>query len=129
MASDKIFYSEMKLPELKKLLKERGLKITGKKAELIERLEEYDKEFLRENEGGILLFCKHMSGSYCDVRVFSWDTVLTLKNKIYNKTGYPVHKIVLSIIRENHPITLQDELKICDYALMSESTVFMNIKL
>ncbi len=36
-------YSAMKVPELKKLLGERGLTQTGNKADLIARLEENDK--------------------------------------------------------------------------------------
>lgn len=36
-------YSDMKVAELKELLSERGLKVSGRKAELIERLEESDE--------------------------------------------------------------------------------------
>ena len=37
-------YSSMKVPELKKLLGERGLPHTGNKADLIARLQENDKQ-------------------------------------------------------------------------------------
>jgi SAP domain-containing ribonucleoprotein len=37
-------YSSMKVPELKKLLSERGLPQTGNKADLIGRLQDNDKE-------------------------------------------------------------------------------------
>ena len=35
-------FEDLKVPELKELLKERGLKVSGKKSELIERLEADD---------------------------------------------------------------------------------------
>ena len=37
-------YATLKVPELKKLLQERSLAITGNKADLIARLQENDKE-------------------------------------------------------------------------------------
>ena len=39
-ASEKVDYSSMTVPELKDALKEKGLPVSGKKAELIERLED-----------------------------------------------------------------------------------------
>jgi SAP domain-containing ribonucleoprotein len=36
-------YSQLKVPELKKLLADRGLHVTGNKADLIARLQENDK--------------------------------------------------------------------------------------
>jgi SAP domain-containing ribonucleoprotein len=37
-------YSQLKVPDLKKLLQERGLVISGNKADLIARLQESDKK-------------------------------------------------------------------------------------
>jgi SAP domain-containing ribonucleoprotein len=37
-------YSQLKVPDLKKLLQERGLVISGNKADLIARLQEDDKK-------------------------------------------------------------------------------------
>jgi len=37
-------YSQLKVPDLKKLLQERGLVISGNKADLIARLQEADKK-------------------------------------------------------------------------------------
>jgi SAP domain-containing ribonucleoprotein len=37
-------YTQLKVPDLKKLLSERGLAISGNKADLISRLQEHDKE-------------------------------------------------------------------------------------
>ena len=37
-------YASLKVPELKKLLTERGLAVSGNKADLIARLQENDKE-------------------------------------------------------------------------------------
>ena len=45
-------YSSLKVPELKKLLGEKGLAITGNKADLIARLQENDKEAETEEKPG-----------------------------------------------------------------------------
>jgi SAP domain-containing ribonucleoprotein len=37
-------YSTLKVPDLKKLLQEKGLTVSGNKAELIARLQEVDKK-------------------------------------------------------------------------------------
>jgi SAP domain-containing ribonucleoprotein len=37
-------YTQLKVPDLKKLLSERGLPISGNKADLITRLQEHDKK-------------------------------------------------------------------------------------
>jgi SAP domain-containing ribonucleoprotein len=37
-------YAQLKVPDLKKLLQERGLAISGNKADLISRLQENDKK-------------------------------------------------------------------------------------
>jgi hypothetical protein len=37
-------YSQMKVPDLKKILQERGLVVSGNKADLIARLQEDDKK-------------------------------------------------------------------------------------
>jgi SAP domain-containing ribonucleoprotein len=37
-------YASLKVPELKKLLQEKGLPVTGNKADLIARLQENDKK-------------------------------------------------------------------------------------
>jgi SAP domain-containing ribonucleoprotein len=37
-------YTQLKVPELKKLLSERGLAVSGNKADLISRLQEADKK-------------------------------------------------------------------------------------
>ena len=45
-------YSSLKVPELKKLLAEKGLPQTGNKADLIARLQENDKKAEGEAEPG-----------------------------------------------------------------------------
>lgn len=45
-------YSSLKVPELKKLLAEKGLPQTGNKADLIARLQENDKEAETEEKPG-----------------------------------------------------------------------------
>ena len=52
-------YNGMKVPELKKLLQERGLTQTGNKADLIARLVENDKATAKndEPEAGEYIFC------------------------------------------------------------------------
>lgn len=37
-------YTQLKVPDLKKILQERGLVISGNKADLIARLQEHDKK-------------------------------------------------------------------------------------
>lgn len=37
-------YTQLKVPDLKKLLSERGLAVSGNKADLIGRLQEHDKK-------------------------------------------------------------------------------------
>lgn len=37
-------YTQLKVPDLKKLLSERGLAVSGNKADLIARLQEHDKK-------------------------------------------------------------------------------------
>ena len=43
-------YEDLTLKELKEILKERNLKVSGKKAELVERLQESDKEITKSTE-------------------------------------------------------------------------------
>jgi hypothetical protein len=122
--SFRVSYSEKKIPQLKELLKERGLKLTGKKSELIERLEAYDEK-IKSNEG-MLLFCKTTTGAFYEVRIQSYETVLQLKNKIYNAMNgiIPVHKMILEVGMEKR-VVLKDDSRICDYVIMPETTIFI----
>jgi len=43
-------YEDLTLKELKEILKERNLKVSGKKAELVQRLQESDKEITKSTE-------------------------------------------------------------------------------
>ncbi len=43
-------YEDLTLKELKEILKERNLKVSGKKAELVQRLQESDKEITKAPE-------------------------------------------------------------------------------
>jgi len=46
-------YSQLKVPDLKKILQERGLVISGNKADLIARLQEDDKKSGNGATGGM----------------------------------------------------------------------------
>ena len=125
-----IYYDSLKVPELKKLLKEKGLPITGKKADLVERLKSYDYNEKIKN-GLVLLFCKTLMGSYYDIWIDKMDTIYSLKQKISEKSGINIDKLRLEI--ENYAtkkrVILDDNLTIIDYNLFSESTVFIHQKL
>lgn len=125
-----IYYDNLKIPELKKLLKERTLPITGKKTDLIERLQKYDYDEKIKN-GMILLFCKTLIGSYYNIWINKTDTIYSLKQKIMEKSGIDVGKIRLE--KDDYAtktrIMLDNNLTIIDYGLFSESTIFIHQKL
>jgi hypothetical protein len=121
-------YDHLKVPQLKEHLKQRGLKTTGKKVDMIDRLKDNDLEVKKE-QGLILLFCKTMIGSYYNVWVRSFDTVATLKCKISERSGTPTDKLVLEYERNGKRVRLEDSSMICDYNIYAESTIHIILRL
>lgn len=68
------YYDHLKVPELKSLLRERGLQTTGKKLELIERLKDHDVK-IKIEAGLILVFCKTMIGSFYDIWTYMVNNI------------------------------------------------------
>jgi SAP domain-containing ribonucleoprotein len=54
-------YSQLKVPELKKLLQEKSLPISGNKADLVARLQEADKKPATDAPGRYSIFAVHHS--------------------------------------------------------------------
>lgn len=117
-------YDQYNVPKLKELLKERGLKTTGKKADLMDRLQEHDLK-LKKESGLILLFCKTMIGSYYDIWTSRSDTIASLKAKIGEQTKIPINKLVLEYESNGTRVRLDDNLMICDYNIYPESTLYI----
>jgi SAP domain-containing protein/ubiquitin domain-containing protein len=98
-------YLEMSYQELQAELKHRGLKASGKKNELIERLEQNDddgyadEDRIREEEernaDTVLFHIKTLMGSWHDVRVRDDQTLLNVKEVIEARTGIPIDQIRL----------------------------------
>jgi hypothetical protein len=89
-------YSTNTLSELKTLLKDKQLRTTGKKADLIQRLQEYDKKAETERKR-FKVFIKTLVGSCYTVYIERTATILELKQKIEEKTGMtPSNQILLT---------------------------------
>jgi len=122
------YYDHLKIPQLKELLRNRELKITGKKMELIDRLKDHDLQ-IKKDAGLIELFCKTMVGTYYNVWISRSDTILSLKNKIHEMSGIPVNKLRLEYEYDKKRILLNDNLIIYDYNIYPESTIFITIRI
>jgi hypothetical protein len=58
-------YTQLKVPDLKKLLQERGLAMSGNKADLIARLQEHDKKPAgRFSDALVFIPLVKLTGSY-----------------------------------------------------------------
>ncbi len=121
-----IYYDGYKIPQLKDLLKKIGLSTTGKKLELIERLKNDDIQE-KKNSGLIVLYCKTIIGSYYTIWINRNDSIISLKEKIKEKSGIPVEKQRLEIenyITKKRSI-LDDDLTIDENYLYPESIIFI----
>ena len=105
--------------QLKKIAKERGLSVSGKKADLIERLKEYDHQ--KDKEAGYIeLYCKTVMGRYYYIKIKRSDNVSSLKDKISKKTGIPVQKLRLY----GYPLGQQKQTPLDDELSVGE-TIFI----
>jgi len=95
-------YKQKSFNELKQLLKDRELPTTGKKIDLITKLEEYDKK-KEADEKRFRVNVKTLMGSYYTIYIESSDTIAELKNKIQKKTGCVPNKQVLYLLCNDKP--------------------------
>ena len=122
------FYSSMNVSNLKVLLKERTLTVTGKKQDLIDRLEQSDRDRDRAN-GLITIQAKTLMGSYYTIKIHFDSTIQELCNIIIAK--HPVGKQIklYTTDRLNKIHYLDDNLKLSDYNLSNSSIVSIHQKL
>nr|QBK85802.1 MAG: ubiquitin [Marseillevirus LCMAC101] len=128
---DIVRYDECKVSKLKEMTKEKGLKTTGKKAELVERLKDDDRR--RDKEAGYIeLHCKTLMGRYYDIKIKRSDTVSLLKEKISEKSGIPVRKLKLygyTTLGQQKQTPLDDDLSVGENDLYPGSSVYIHMRL
>ena len=96
-------YTKNTFAELKQLLKERSLYTTGKKADLIQRLEENDQH-IKDEAGRFKVFVKTLVGSWYTIYLESSSaTILELKEKINETLGCPPDKQILYLLCRDPP--------------------------
>ncbi|KAK4453111.1 hypothetical protein QBC34DRAFT_422307 [Podospora aff. communis PSN243] len=98
-------YNSMKVPELKKLLSERGLTQAGNKADLIARLVENDKEQAKASEpsaAALNYFLTHPTTLHL------FDPIFTMTTAIATKTTTSWKDIELGLDLELEPLTKAD---------------------
>lgn len=90
------------MKELKDMLKQRRQKTSGKKIDLIERLnaddnlKEEERDNLKEEERNrFKVFIKTITGSFHTVYIAQDQTILDLKNKIDEIINCPINKQIL----------------------------------
>ena len=122
---------ECNVGQLKKIAKERGLSVGGKKADLIERLKEYDRQ--KDKEAGYIeLYCKTLMGRYYDIKIKRSDKVSVLKNKISEKSGIPLQRLKLygyTTLGQRNQTPLDDDLSVGDNDLYPGSSVYIHMRL
>jgi len=94
-------YDAMKIPDLKTALKTRGLNTTGRKAELIDRLKNSDKDEER-NRGIIQVYVKTLVGFCYDIKIQKTATIIELKEMIQQKIGIGPSKQKLYHVETNY---------------------------
>lgn len=123
-------YDTLTIPDLKKHLLSYGLRTSGKKQELINRLNEYDTEQLnKRNEFNV--FVKVNFSNYTINLVKGMNTTfLELKNIIFEKTGYSVDKQVLYACNgmKTKLLSNNDETLV-DHGIFKESSFLMQPRL
>lgn len=134
-------YQYQSVKSLKGELKKRGLKVSGKKIELVERLEQ-DDEIRFRVDGIITVFAKTMMGTFYDININKDATGLQLKMKIADKLGINPDKVTIyaNILTDN-PLPgdvvygdicrrkMKDEKTLADQEVFHESTVNIHTRL
>lgn len=118
-------YFIMPYRELQAELKKRGLKASGKKDDLIARLEKSDEEGYvddtkdekirkeeEQNRGTILFHVKTLVGSWYDLRINEDQTIFDLKKKIEEKTGIEPEQMRLTLRSGQN---IDDDVKASDF--------------
>ena len=104
-------YSKKSFVELKQLLRDRYLGTTGKKADLIQRLQENDIK-IKEEAKRFKVFIKTLTGSCYTIYTEPIATILELKGQIEEKMNCPIDKQLLYFLCRDKPnlgdITYQD---------------------
>jgi hypothetical protein len=95
-------YSKKSFTELKQLLRDRSQSTTGKKVDLIQRLQEDDIKKQEESKR-FKVFIKTLVGSYYKIYIEPENTILELKQKVEEKTGTPVKQQVLFFLCRDKP--------------------------
>lgn len=134
-----MIYDTLTVPELKKHLANYGLRTSGKKQELLDRLNEYDAaQQLKRHEFNV--FVKVNFSNYTIKLDNGMDTkFMELKKLIFDKSGYEVNKQRLyyisgmgniknpDIILENgiKGMLVDDDKTLADYNICRESSFKM----
>lgn len=95
-------YSKKSFTELKQLLRDRGMESTGKKVDLIQRLQDKDIKDA-ENAKRSKVFVKTLVGSCYTIYIDSSNTILELKKLIEEKNGCPPAKQLLYFLCYDKP--------------------------
>ena len=90
-------YTHQNIKQLKEELKKRGLPLSGKKQDLIDRLEKNDLE-LEEQNGILSIYVKTMIGSCYTIKIDKNKTVYNFKEAIAERLGHDPTKMRLYYI-------------------------------
>ena len=100
---EQVWWGGKNVTELKMELRNRGLATTGKKADLVSRLENDDSQLRREEDkkaGIIRIFAKSMMGTIYEIKIGPDSNLTTLKTDIAERLGGKSDNIVLK-----YPVT------------------------
>ncbi len=134
-------YTTKTVKELKELCKEKDLKLGGTKQVLIERLQDYNNE-KKIDKYRFIVFVKTLMGTIYTINIKRESTIEELKQKVMEYSGYPVDKQRLYYIcyQKAEPGDVsypngqtgkqtENDKTLSDYAVLSESTFFLEVKL
>ena len=129
-----------KVPELKQELRNRGLPVSGNKAELIDRLTKDDEKKSRDSS----VFVKTMMGTCITINISLFESGAELRRKISEKVVAPPEKMILRVKSTGEPkigdvqmmsmgsretwILLRDDLTLIEQGIYNESTLTLQIK-
>ena len=135
-------YTTKSFNELKQLLKEKGLSTIGKKVDLIERLNEHDKQ-IEADKKRFKVYVKTLVGAWYPIYIESSSTIAELKDKINEKSGCPPRAQLLYLTCYDKPqigdvtyqngttgkMIIDDTKTLSDYGAMNESIFNLHMRL
>lgn len=107
-------YKYWSVASLKEELKNRGLKVGGKKADLVQRL--FNDDAKKEQEQGIYtLNIKTLMGSYITIKINKDSTFGELKKMVADNRGVEPDKVRLHFISYGYPDGLEPKIGDMNY--------------